>query len=423
MELFVGIILVLGIATLLMAVAVRVGLPDLIGAILAGVLLGPSVLGLIGSEEGAPLPQAFTALASAGLVALMASAGLGINRAGTEGPGRLIPVLIIGTLLSLLPAFASAPLISAIAPDPQVGAEAGSAAAYQGLLALAAIVTSVPFLTKIYFNTGLTSTSFARGTLEFACLIDLVVWSLFGAVQALKSGGAQSAMPLLLSFSGTLVFAVGCILLVKLCASGVETWLAGWPALAREALLVAMVGCLAALLGRALGVHLMLAALVLGFSLQLHAGGVKALRRWTDPVASRLLTPLYFAVAGLSLDMRRDFDLRLILAFLAWSSTIKMGCTFTIVYWMRRSRRVALTYALVLNTRGGPGIALASLGLSSGLIGESTFIALVFASIVTAIASEAWLKRIKPALLLDEALPLSSGGPAPRVGPDAPAPS
>jgi Kef-type K+ transport system membrane component KefB len=98
---------------------------------------------------------------------------------------------------------------------------------------------------------------------------------------------------------------------------------------------------------------------------------------------------LYFAIVGLSVNIIRDFNLGLILGFLVWSSVIKMACVFFAakLYFGVQS----LHYAVTMNTRGGPGIALAGLALGLGLIGQPTFLALVFASLITAGITEAWL--------------------------------
>jgi Kef-type K+ transport system membrane component KefB len=73
-------------------------------------------------------------------------------------------------------------------------------------------------------------------------------------------------------------------------------------------------------------------------------------------------------------------------------------------------RAQSLHYAVAMNTRGGPGIALAGLALSLGLIGQPTFLALIFASFITAGVTEAWLMKFYRRSLVT--LPSTNNPPA-----------
>jgi Kef-type K+ transport system membrane component KefB len=103
------------------------------------------------------------------------------------------------------------------------------------------------------------------------------------------------------------------------------------------------------------------------------------------------LVPLYFAIVGMSVHIVRDFNLGLILSFIVWSSGLKIACVFLAAKLYFGESPQSVHYAVAMNTRGGPGIALAGLALSLGLIGQPTFLALIFASFITAGVTEAWL--------------------------------
>lgn len=406
METAIGIAALVVLANVLGMAASKARLPDLLGAILAGVVLGPSVTGFIGrqSEEGGAMQSALLsstldALAFAGLVSLMVSAGLSINKASNIRSGPLVPAIAVGCLFCLLPALASAPFVAAMVPDSQIATDPGSIAAYHFILAMAAIVTSVPFLTKIFINTGLIESQFARQMLEIACFLDLVLWSLFPVAQALKTNETQDVLTLLVPLFLTVLFLTSFLLSAKYGSALIRTSLNQRSDVLRDVTMVATLGILATVFSTVFGVHTMIGSFIFGYCLQIYAGGVASLRPIFTLVASRILIPVYFAVVGLSIDIQRDVDLGLILLFLVWSSLIKMAGVFPVTLFLRRNLQVAATYAVVLNTRGGPGIALASLGLSTGLIGEPTFIALIFASIATAITAEAWLNRVKADIL------------------------
>jgi len=102
--------------------------------------------------------------------------------------------------------------------------------------------------------------------------------------------------------------------------------------------------------------------------------------------------PIYFALVGLQLDLAHQFDGTLTLLFLVTSTAIKLAsCTIAArtagVDWAK-----AFDYGVAMNTRGGPGIVLASVAYAAGIIDEHFFTALVVASILTSLATGLWLR-------------------------------
>ena len=102
--------------------------------------------------------------------------------------------------------------------------------------------------------------------------------------------------------------------------------------------------------------------------------------------------PIYFAIVGFRIDLPGAFDATLFFGFLIFSTVIEGVCVYGT---MRLSRCNALTswhFAVAMNTRGGPGIVLASVAFDFGLIDERFFVALVLSAIVTSLAAGAWFK-------------------------------
>lgn len=373
--------------------ASRLGLPDLIGFFAAGLLFGASGLELVGPQASGPIPPAvWRPLADLGLAALMIGAGLAMPSRLPAGSWRQVGLFSLAILACLIPAFLSAPLLMDGAPDPAVPASADARTAYLGALALAVIVTSVPFLTRILGNIGLLDTPFGGTVLRTACLVDLVVWSLFPALVAIRSGadgpGAVMVQPLL-----TLGFLGGMMLLSRFGANrlAAPTRFAGWYRAAYAATLGA--AALAAVWWLDVGVMLASLAFGLGMSgiVEVETG---RLSRLITPLINRAAIPAYFALVGAGVDLDRDLVPALILGFLLWSSLIKIAAVAAAAWGMGLGRQGVLSYGLALNTRGGPGIALASLALGAGIVGEATFLAFVLASIVTAAGAQAGLRLI-----------------------------
>ena len=109
-------------------------------------------------------------------------------------------------------------------------------------------------------------------------------------------------------------------------------------------------------------------------------------------IAIWFFVPIYFALVGLRLDLAHQFDVPLTLLFIVASTAIKLAsCTIAAraagAGWAR-----ALDYGVAMNTRGGPGIVLASVAHAAGIIDDRMFTALVLASILTSLATGLWLR-------------------------------
>lgn len=394
---FGAILVLLLLCGLLGRVIARLGLPDLIGFLAAGCVLGASGLGLVGPERTDLLSvETWRSLGDLGLAALMISAGLSMPVQVTGASWRVIGCLSLAILLCLVPAFLTAPLLMSPGIDPVGAASPAATLAYRGTVALAVAVTSVPFLTRILTNVSLLETPFGGAVLASACVVDIAVWSLFPALVDIRNGEALDLAGLAVKPIMVIAFMAGVVALAALQRGG-EKDRAGNRALRSNLLLlVAAMLCLAAALWS--GVGTMLASLAFGIFLSRGRFTVGAPARGAAKgLLNRVLIPLYFALVGAGLSLDQLVAPGLILGFLLWSSAIKMPIVFAAAAGIGASAPGSLSYALALNTRGGPGIVLGSLALHVGIIGAPTFLALLVASVVTAAVAQAGLAGLKRA--------------------------
>lgn len=110
-------------------------------------------------------------------------------------------------------------------------------------------------------------------------------------------------------------------------------------------------------------------------------------------MTGKVAVPAYFTCIGFGINLYTEIDITLVLVFFVWSSVLKIGSVWFVIFLVSRSATVALDHAIAMNTRGGPGLVLAATAYSTGVIGLSTFLALVVTSILTAVVSQAYLSR------------------------------
>jgi Kef-type K+ transport system membrane component KefB len=142
-----------------------------------------------------------------------------------------------------------------------------------------------------------------------------------------------------------------------------------------------------------LGVNVVFGALVAGLVIgrfpSPHLAPVK--QRIAD-IAIWFFVPIYFALVGVRLDLAHQVDWALASGFVAATTAVKLASVMlaaraAAVAWGR-----ALDYAVAMNTRGGPGIVLASVAHAAGIIDDRMFTALVLASILTSLATGLWFR-------------------------------
>ena len=306
---------------------------------------------------------------------------------GGGGTGRIIPALVVGSL-TLPPAFgyASAPLFA--------GSRTGDPLAFQLVMAIAVAVTSIPVVSRIFLDVGLMHTAFARNIIAAATVQDLVLWTLLAVATAVQRGDATDTAGMARLISVTGVFVLVSLFLAPALVRTVRRRFFGKFSDASltgySILLCLMFVAAASLLEVNIVFAALLAGLVMGRFSSRHLIVVK--ERIAD-IAIWFFVPIYFALVGLRLDLAHEFDAALTLMFIAASTIVKLAsCALAAraagTPWAR-----ALDYGVAMNTRGGPGIVLASVAHAAGIIDARMFTALVLASILTSLATGIWLRR------------------------------
>jgi Kef-type K+ transport system membrane component KefB len=372
----------------------RLKMPRVVGEIAGGFALGPSVLGLVSLDAHKWLFAGFAAQGALlsgfywfGLVLLMFTAGFKMHAEGGGGTSRIIPALIVGALtLPLAFGYASAPLFA--------GSRTGDPLAFQLVMAIAVAVTSIPVVSRIFLDIGLMNTAFARNVIAAATVQDLVLWTLLALATAVQHGDATDAAGMARVISVTGAFVLVSLFLAPALVRTVrrrcfgkfsDASLTGY-----SILLCLMFVAAASLLEVNIVFAALLAGLVMGRFSSRHLIVVK--ERIAD-IAIWFFVPIYFALVGLRLDLVHEFDAGLTLMFIAASTIVKLAsCALAAraagIPWDR-----ALDYGVAMNTRGGPGIVLASVAHAAGIIDARMFTALVLASILTSLATGIWLRR------------------------------
>ncbi len=407
--LFFALAALLGSARLLGEIATRLRQPAILGEILAGILLGPTVLGAVApgwSEALFPtegnFPVALHGLVTVSIALFLLVAGLEVDLSAVLRQGKAaFHVGFTGMILPFLAGFGLAWWFPRLA-----GAEEGSDRLIFALfLATAMSISALPVIVKTLIDLNLFRSDLGMIIVASAVLHDLVGWNIFAVILGMMNGaegigevGATIALTLL--FVGTMLTAGRWLIDRMLPWIQAHT---SWPGGVLGFALTG--GLLCAALTEMIGIHAIFGAFIFGVAL----GDSSHLRAHTRTILAHFISfifaPIFFASIGLQVNFVTHFDLPLVLLVLAIGSIgMVAGCTMG-ARMAGIGRRESLAIGFAMNARGAMEIILGLLAFQAGLIGERLFVALVIMALFTSLTSgsimQALLRRKRPARIHD----------------------
>lgn len=387
--------------------------PKLVGEIFAGILLGPFVLGkvfpvfsemLFGSAGNSfnKMDVVLNFLYWIGLMFLMFISGSEARKlVAKENRKETAWLLAIGTPLPFF-------IVMALGLNSQLPLASITGTANQGtsallVLAIAVSVTSIPVISRIFYDLGIIQTRFASLILGSAVLEDIILWGVLAVASALAGSATLAQEHIVKDITShvvtTFVF-MGCgltfvpVILRKIHDSR-------WNILLKNSKVGYILFILFAYTTAAafLKVNLVFAAFIAGFGVIGGVGGPER-ERFADALDSvakvsfATFIPIYFAMVGYKLILGRDFSLSMVVIFLVASSLLALLSVGFAAKVAGFKGLDIINLAVTTNARGGPGIVLASVAYDAGIINAAFYTTLVLTAIVTSQIAGSWLRYV-----------------------------
>jgi Kef-type K+ transport system membrane component KefB len=399
----------------------RLKQPRILGEILAGVLLGPFVLKLLAPGVYSKLFSFSSAaetilgfLYQLGLILLMFCSGAETRRLlARENRNKTILLITVSDLGSFFIVLACGAL--GFIPLESLTGSLGRPPATLLIVAIAVSVTSIPVISRIFWDLGIMHTRFASLLLGYAVLEDIALWVVLAFAMALaKSGSIQDQNlggNVAAHVFSTLLYMLGAMIIMPAVLR--RAGRARWNVLSQASevgyiVFILMVYCATASL---FDVNLQFAALLAGYGV---VGGIRGTERERlaaplgaiAKVSFGVFVPLYFGMVGYKLVFGREFSWAVLLVFLTVSSVIALA-TKALAARLSGFRGLDIVnIAITTNARGGPGIVLASVAYDAHLINAAFYTALVITAVLTSQACGTWLQYV-----LAKGLPLLASNP------------
>lgn len=395
---FVAITILIALGWLLGRVAERLGQPPVIGELLVGILVGPSVLGAVFPGVALELfaQEVVTLLQAVGNVALILFiflVGIEVDESSLRQRAGAVAKIVAS---SFAVPFATGVAVAALFLSSQ-GAASGSRLAFTLFVGVTFACTAFPVLARILADRGLTQTNLGMTALAAAGGLDLVGWATLAAALAIAAGqgitGVAFKLLLLAAF----------ILLLKLA---VVPWLLASLARGRhrdpptQLALIATAVFASAGATQLIGLHSVIGPLLLGLMLPTATlvSELRLARSALTPVTTGVLLPIYFTTAGIAVNIPAlsGGDVAVLFLLLGLATASKVAGTIAGARWAGYSWREGLPLGVLLNTRGVMEVVVLNVGLAAGLLDETLYSQLMVVALVATAMTGPLMNRLTP---------------------------
>lgn len=393
---------VLLVARLLGELADRAGLAPVVGELLTGIVLGPSLLGWVAPgvstvlfPAGVQDAVALDAVGTLGLLTLLVLAGLETD---VDLVRRRFGATAAVAAGSVAVPFAGGFALGWVVPARFVAdADPRGRLVFALFLATALSISAVPVIARVLIDLDVLGRDAPQVLLAAALVNDALGWLLLAVVAGLA--GRRGAAPDLgaagVTVAALVLFLVGAATVGRWFVDAVYARTRPGPPIGQFSTLV-LLALGAAALADALGIEAFLGAFVLGVLVGRTDSLDPAVRRTFETVTLAVLAPVFFASAGLRADLTALADPAVVVLALA-TLAVAVGGKFlgaaAGASLAGYGRRDAFGIGAGLNARGALELVVASVGLSLGVLTEATYAVIVLVAVVTSVMAAPLLRR------------------------------
>lgn len=392
----VQIIVIVGFGRIVALSIRRLRQPAVVGEVAAGILLGPSALGLIAPDLFARLfpPSSLSTLlmlSQIGLILFMFLVGLEFSPDVMRGRRDSIPVI---SHISILVPFVMGTAL-ALYLYPRVSDSSVSFQSFALFVGTAMSITAFPVLARILAERQLQRTRLGNTVIACAAVDDVTAWCVLAFVVMLVRAGNPThlAVRIVLVALYALLMIVALRPFLKKVVPAIERRVSTETILAITLLLVFASACTTELLG----IHALFGAFLAGAILPREGKLTEILSTQTRALTTVIFLPLFFAVTGLrtNIGLLRDRSLWICCALVLLVAIVgKVGGAMFSAVSVGFSWREATAIGLLMNTRGLMEMVVLNIGLDIGVVSRPLFTMIVIMALVTTAMTTPLIDRV-----------------------------
>jgi Kef-type K+ transport system membrane component KefB len=364
------------------------GQPQVVGEMIAGVVLGPSLLGLFFPDiQAAIFPKEtrnvlYTgAQFGVGLYMFMVGTSFRGDHFKQKG-GSAFAVSLAGIAAPAVIAILITPLLLKVPGLFAEGLAVGPATLFMGACIA---LTAFPMLARIINERGLANSSLGTLSLTAGAFDDAVSWCVLAIVLATFGAGPGVAV---VAIVGGLAFALFTVVIGRRLLAPLGRMVEAKGEMTYTVMAITMI-CffVAAFVMDAVGIHAIFGGFILGTAMP-RGKFVEELKKKVEPFAVVVLLPMFFTYSGLNtrMDMVNTPELLLIAGGVLVASILaKFAACYLAARFTGEDNRTALGIGALMNSRGLMELIIINIGLQKGIIGPTLFSMLVLMAIVTTV--------------------------------------
>jgi Kef-type K+ transport system membrane component KefB len=374
----------------------KIKMPSVMGEIMLGIILGPTVFGMFSPDSFAylfpktgPAKIAMDGITNLAVIMLLFVAGMEVQlqiilKQGKTAIYTSFTSMIIPFLLGFAVVWFFPDLFS-YSPDRKL--------VYALFFGTAMAVSALPVITRILMDLNLFKTKVGMIIVAAAIFDDLTGWLIFSFVLSLM--GQQGEITSI-AFTIGMILGFGLFMLVvgRWVINRVLPWIQknlSWPG---GVLSISLGFCfLGAAFTEYIGLHAILGAFIVGIALGDSVHLNEREREIIHQFVTNVFAPLFFVSIGLKVNFIINFDWRLVSLVLFLACVCKVAGASLGGLFGGLSRRESLAVGFGLNARGAMEIILGTLALNAGLIDEKMFVALVLMALLTSMISGPLMRK------------------------------
>lgn len=384
--LLLQIIVILTVARLFGMIAVRLGQQPVIGEIIAGIFLGPSLLGWVFPGFSAVIfPEeslkGLQALSQFGLIFFMFIIGTELDMGQVRHHSRDAVMISHSSI-----AWSFFLGVGLAYFTYQTYAPAGiTFLSFSLFMGISMSITAFPVLARILRERGLTESPLGVLAITAAATDDLTAWCLLAAIIAIVKAGSIAGA--LMTFALAMGYVIFMLYVVRL---QINKWMSRYLAQNRNPhLLVSgalLVLLLSAYLAEVIGIHALFGAFTAGVVMSEQADLRESLRQKLEDISVLIMLPVFFALTGLRtrIGLLNEGAHWLLCAGITGLAILgKFGGGTLIAKIMGRPWKEALSIGALMNTRGLMELIVLNIGYDLGILSPEIFAMLVIMALVT----------------------------------------
>ncbi len=387
--------------------------PIVIGEIIAGIILGPSILGTLFPKFYNTIFAQYDSVAIAlhgitilGIIMLLMVTGIEIDISVMIKQGRKsFLISLSGILFPFMLGFLAAYFFPA-----QLGLiESDLHLIYSLFIGTALSVTALPVVARTLMELNIFKTEIGFSIITSAMLIDLTGWLIFSVLLGIIGKGHSNNFEVYEVILILVVFTLFVFLFLKKFIDRTldfsKKYLSNPGAVLN---VIFILGFLGAAFTEYIGIHAIFGAFIIGIAIGDSVYITENIKEMINQFITNIFAPLFFASIGLRINFIQNFDFTLVFIFLSLSLIGKIMGVYAGAFLSGFNKNESLTIAFGLNAHGTIELILGTVAYDIGLINEKVFVALIIIALITTLTSapfmSIFIKKSKILLKLSDLL-------------------